>query len=45
MALVATAFPGSTEEESTPLGEFDAIENEQDRAMMEVSEDAVQQET
>ena len=38
MALVATAFPGSIEEES-------ALENEQDRAMMDISEDAIQQET
>ena len=45
MALVATAFPGSIEEEATPLGEFDTVENEQDRAMMDVSEDAIQQET
>ena len=45
MALVATTFPGSIEEESTPLEAFDAIENEQDRAMMDVSEDAIQQET
>ena len=43
--LVATAFPGSIEEESTPLEVFDTIENEQDRAMMDVSEDAIQQET
>ena len=45
MALVATAFPGSIWEESTPLGEFDTVETEQDRAMMDVSEDAIQQET
>ena len=45
MALVATAFPGSIEEESAPLEVFDTVENEQDRAMMDVSEDAVQQET
>ena len=45
MALVATAFPGSTEEEPTPRGEFDTVETEQDRAMMDVSEDAIQQET
>ena len=32
-------------EESTPLEAFDTIENEQDRAMMDVSEDAIQQET
>ena len=44
MALVATAFPGSIEEESTPLEAFDTIENEQDRAMMDVSEDAIQHE-
>ena len=29
-ALLATAFPGSVEEESTPLNEFDTAENEQD---------------
>ena len=40
-----TAFPGSIEEESTPLEEVDTIEDEQDRAMMDVSEDAIQQET
>ena len=45
MALVATAFPGSVEEESVPLEAFDTVEGEQDRAMMDVSEDAVQQET
>ena len=39
MALVATALPGSVEEQSTPLGEFDTVENGQDRAMMDVSED------
>ena len=44
MALAATAFPGSIEEESTPLEAFDTIENEQDRAMMDVSEEAIQQE-
>ena len=41
MALVATAFPGSIEEESTPLQPLHTIETEHDRAMM----DAVQQET
>ena len=45
MALVATAFPGSIEEESAPLEAFDTVESEQDRAMMDVSEDAIQQET
>ena len=45
MALVATAFPGSKEEESTPLKAFDTVETEQDRAMMDVSEDSIQQET
>ena len=45
MALVATAFPGSTEEESAPLEAFDTVENEQDGAMMDVSEDAILQET
>ena len=35
IALVATAFPGSIEEE---------LENEQDTAMMDVSEDTIQQE-
>ena len=45
MALVATAFPGSIEEESTPPEAFDTVETEQDRAMMDVSEDAIQQET
>ena len=45
MALVATAFPGSIEEESAPLGAIDTVETEQDRAMMDVSEDAIQQET
>ena len=45
MALVAKAFPGSIEEESTPLEAFASFENEQDRAMMDVSEDATQQET
>ena len=45
MAPVATAFPGSIEEESTPLEAFDTVEIEQDRAMMDVSEDAIQQET
>ena len=39
MALIATAFPGSTEEESAFLEAFDTIENEQDRAMMDVSEE------
>ena len=39
MALIATAFPGS------PLEVFDTAESEQDRAMMDVSEDAIQQET
>ena len=34
MALVATAFPGSLEEESTPVEAFDTVENDQDRAMM-----------
>ena len=42
MVLVATEFPGSIEEESTPLKEFDTGETEQDRAMMDVSEDAIQ---
>ena len=45
MAMVATAFPGSIDEESAPLEAFDTVENEQDRAMMDVSEDAIQQET
>ena len=45
MARVATAFPGSIEEESAPLKAFDTVENEQDRAMMDVTEDAIQQET
>ena len=45
MALVATAFPGSIEEESSPLNEFDTVETDQDRARMDVSEDAIQQET
>ena len=45
MALVASAFPGSIEEESVPLEAFDTVEGEQDRAMMDVSEDAIQQET
>ena len=45
MALIATAFPGSIEEESTPLEAFDTIENDLDRAMMDVSEDAIQQGT
>ena len=45
MALIARAFPGSIEEESTLLGAFDTVENEQDRAMMDVSEDAMKQET
>ena len=45
VALTATAFPGSIEEESAPLEAFDTVENEQDRAMMDVSEDAIQQET
>ena len=45
MALVATAFPGSVEEESVPLEAFDTVEGEQDRAMMDVSEEAIQQET
>ena len=54
-ALVATAFPGSIEEESArvsqsaPCEVFDTVENEnkQDKAMMDVSEDAdaIQQET
>ena len=44
MALAATAFPGSKEEESAPLEALDTVENEQDRAMMDVSE-AIQQET
>ena len=39
------ACPGSVEEESAPLEAFDTVENEQDRAMMDVSEDAIQQET
>ena len=41
MALVASAFPGSIEEESVPLEAFDTIEGEQDRAMMDVTEDAI----
>ena len=45
MALVASAFPGSIEEESVPLEEVDTVEGEQDGAMMDVSEDAIQQET
>ena len=45
MALIATAFPGSIEEESAPLEAFDTVENEQDRAMMDISGDAIQQET
>ena len=45
MALVASAFPGSIEEESVPLEAFDTVEGEQDRAMMDVTEDAIQQET
>ena len=45
MALVASAFPGPIEEESVPLGVFDTVEGEQDRAMMDVTEDAIQQET
>ena len=45
MALVASAFPGSIEEESVPLEAFDTVEGEQDRAMMDVSEDEIQQET
>ena len=45
MALVASAFPGSIEEESVALKAFDTVEGEQDRAMMDVSEDAIQQET
>ena len=45
MALVASAFPGSIEEESVPLEVFDTVEGEQDRAMMDVTEDAIQQET
>ena len=45
MALIATAFPGSIGEESTPLEVSGTVENEQDRAMMDVSEDAIQQET
>ena len=40
MALVATAFRGSIEDESTPLEAFDTVETEQDRAMMDVSEDS-----
>ena len=43
MARIATAFPGSIEEESTPS--CDTVENDQDRAMMDVSEDVIQQET
>ena len=42
MAFVATAVPGLIEGESTPLEAFDTIDNEQDRAMMDVSEDAIQ---
>ena len=45
MTLVATAFPGSIEEKSAPLEALDTVEGEQDRAMMDVSEDAIQQET
>ena len=45
MALVASAFPGSIEEESVPLEVFDTVEGEQDRAMMDVTENAIQQET
>ena len=45
MALVASAFPGSIEEESAPLEAFDTVEGGQDRAMMDVTEDAIQQET
>ena len=47
MALVATAFPGLGRGGIYPelLGEFDTVENEQDGAMMDVSEDAIQQET
>ena len=37
MALVASAFPGSIEEESVPLEAFDTVQGEQDRAMMDVS--------
>ena len=40
MALVASALPGSIEEESV-----DTVEGEQDRAMMDVTEDTIQQET
>ena len=43
--FVATAFPGSIEEESAPLEALDTVENEQDRAMMDVTEGAIQQET
>ena len=45
MALIATAFAGSIEEESTPLEAFETVESEQDRAMIHVSEFAIQQET
>ena len=45
MYLVATAFPGSIEEYATPLEAFDTLETEQDGAMMDMSEDAIQQET
>ena len=45
MALVASVFPGSIEEESVPLEAFDTVEGEQDRAMMDVTEDTIQQET
>ena len=45
MALVASAVPGSIEEESVPLEAFDTVEGEQDRAMMDVTEDTIQQET
>ena len=45
VALVASAFPGSIEEESVPLEAFDTVEGEQDRAMMDVTEDAIQQGT
>ena len=44
MALLASAFPGSIEEESVSLEAFDTV-GEQDRARMDVSEDAIQQET
>ena len=38
MALVATAFPGSIEEESAPLEAIDTVENEQDSAIQQETE-------